>query len=103
MVLALQLHPIMSVKVCKDHDHDEKIRKIKRQMCMLIRALIVQQKWNQKQAALALGASEQSVAYVVKGYTKRVTFNQLFHYLVSLNPDFTIAIITQPFLGCMVQ
>lgn len=70
----------------------EKRNKMKRQLCLTLRRRFLREGWTHRQAAMWLGASPRSISYFVRGYVERVTFNQIFEYLVALDPTVEIMV-----------
>lgn len=86
----------MPVKVVSTLLLESRTHELKRELCQVFRRIVMANGWAQKTLALRLGASERSIGYVVNGYVDRLTFNQIFSYLIALEPNIEIMISFPP-------
>ena len=69
-------------KPCK-----EKINELKFQVCQAIDREISKQRISQQKAAIFLGTSQGNISRIVRKRVDQLTFNQLFTFLIILNPN----------------
>jgi predicted XRE-type DNA-binding protein len=72
--------------------HEEKLKEIKIYLCHILRKIITQQRWEQRETAWMLGTSEAAVSRMVNFQTEFLTINLLFKYIVILDPYFELMI-----------
>ncbi|MCB9027276.1 MAG: hypothetical protein H6625_13225 [Bdellovibrionaceae bacterium] len=65
---------------------------VKTEVCKQIRKITMRRGWSQKQLAWYLGTSQACAGYVVCQRVEKLTCNQLFRYLVLLEPNFKFLI-----------
>lgn len=72
---------------------EEKLQDVKIQICLAIRrAMGRQTHYSSTVTAMKLGTSRACVSRVQRAIAKDLTFNQLFRYLVRLEPNFKILV-----------
>lgn len=73
---------------------EEKLDAVKLQLCLAARKVMKRERWGYQPIVMAgmLGTTRARITHVQIGATKRVSFNQLFRYLVQLAPTFEIII-----------
>ena len=69
-------------KPCK-----HKIDELKFQVCQAIDREIANQRISQQKAAIFVGTSQGNISRIVRKRIDQLTFNQLFTFLVILNPN----------------
>lgn len=76
-----------------NENEEKKLEEVKIQICLAIRrAMGRQSHYSSTVTAMKLGTSRACVSRVQRAIAKDLTFNQLFRYLVRLEPNFKILV-----------
>jgi len=79
-------------KIKLEFRHEAQLEQTMIYLCGMIRQSAIRRCWTHKELALLLGTSQGCVSRVIRAKTDDLTINQLFRYLVILEPDFKILI-----------
>lgn len=75
-----------------DAREKEKLDEVKRQLCWRLRQSIARRAFRPGYAAIKVGTSRARITQVECGQIENLSFNQLFTYLVRLEPKFEVLI-----------
>ncbi len=74
-------------------DERDRLNLVKLHLCQQIRRSMARQRnYSATVVAIKLGTSRACVSRVQRGVVEELTFNQLFGYLVKLEPHFTLLV-----------
>lgn len=75
-------------------EEEQKLDAVKLQLCLAVRKAMKRERWGYQPTYMAamMGTTRVRVTHVQIGATKKVSFNQLFRYLVQVAPNFEILI-----------